>query len=333
MAHLEALWGSLELCTLEDVIAAASRVWGSEHVVRTPAVQGFVDLCPGVDVVLKLENLQTTGSFKIRGMVNKILQGDQLLLQEKGIVTFSAGNAGRAVAYLGQALDLPTKIFMPQTVPEERVVLLKSMGAVVEKVPSEQLLESAAQCIESEGRMLIHPFDDVDIIRGHASCGLEILEDVPDVDIVVVCCGGGGLLAGVAAAVKLKKGSQTQVIGVEPEGACSMHLSFTKGEHSWCEKLDTICHGLAPPFAGKATYNHAKTFVDQVVLVTDDEVRQAVKRLYELGLVVEASGAAAVAAVIAGKCGAIAGKKVVCTVSGRNISSSDLNTILQASAT
>jgi len=138
-----------------------------------------------------------------------------------------------------------------------------------------------------------------------------------------------GLLAGVAAAVKLKKGAQTQVIGVEPTGACSMHLSFEKGEHSWCEKLDTICHGLAPPFAGKATYNHAKAFVDQIVLVTDDEVRVAVKRLYESGLVVEASGAAAVAAVMAGKCGDLDGKKVVCTVSGRNISCSDLNSILQ----
>jgi len=115
-------------------------------------------------------------------------------------------------------------------------------------------------------------------------------------------------------------------MAVEPVGAQSMRISFDSGEQSWCPggKVDTICHGLAPPFAGKATFNHCRKFVDEVVLVTDEEVKAAVRLLFEHGHVVEASGAAAVAAVLAGKCGDLAGKKVVCTVSGRNISAQDL---------
>jgi threonine dehydratase len=144
-------------------------------------------------------------------------------------------------------------------------------------------------------------------------------------DVVVVCCGGGGLLAGIAAAVKLS-GSKARVIGVEPEGANSMYLSRLSGKAEWMPeggKTNTIAHGLAPPFAGRACYNHVNSYVDGIVLVNDEELRHATRALFKAGIVSEVSGAAAVAAVLAGKISDIEGKRVVCTVSGRNIDISE----------
>lgn len=322
------LWGPDDrLCTLRELHAARERLQNSEDVLRTPLVPLQAQICSG-SVLLKLDNLQTTGSFKIRGMKNKLLKSDVDELRKKGMLTFSAGNAGRAVAYLGRSLSIPTKILMPDSVPKERKLLLESMGATVVQVPSPELLNAAAACLEAEGRLLIHPFDDLDLICGHASCGLEVLEDCPDADVIVVCCGGGGLVAGVSAAVKLS-GSAAKVIAVEPIGAQSMNISFQKNEQSWCPggKVNTICAGLAPPFAGKATFHHCREFVDEVVLISDEEAKSAVRLLFQHGHVVEASGAAAVAAVLAGKCGDLSGKKVVCTLSGRNISPQDLASI------
>eukprot|EP00928_Gymnodinium_smaydae_P004989 TRINITY_DN11717_c0_g1_i4.p1 TRINITY_DN11717_c0_g1~~TRINITY_DN11717_c0_g1_i4.p1 ORF type:complete len:394 (-),score=109.39 TRINITY_DN11717_c0_g1_i4:173-1237(-) len=330
------LWGPAdELCTLPQLEEARLRLKAAPDIIRTPLVPLSLPTTAAdataaassspASLLVKLENLQTCGSFKIRGMKNKLLKSGVDELRRKGMLTFSAGNAGRAVAYLGKSLDIPTKIVMPNTVPAERRTLLEALGATVEQVPSPELLDTVTARLEEEGRLLVHPFDDLDLICGHASCGLEILEDCPDVDVVVVCCGGGGFAAGVASAVKLS-GSKARVLAVEPEGAQSMRISFDRGEQSWCPggKVDTICHGLAPPFAGKATFNHCRKFVDEVVLVTDADVKAAVRLLFEAGHVVEASGAAAVAAVLAGKCGDLSGKKVVCTLSGRNISSQDL---------
>eukprot|EP00927_Polykrikos_kofoidii_P045336 TRINITY_DN3927_c0_g3_i1.p1 TRINITY_DN3927_c0_g3~~TRINITY_DN3927_c0_g3_i1.p1 ORF type:complete len:341 (+),score=61.80 TRINITY_DN3927_c0_g3_i1:185-1207(+) len=330
-AKMARLWGPAdELCTLAQLQEARERLLGAEDVLRTPLVPLRLPTSSGSpNVLAKLENLQTCGSFKIRGMKNKLLKSGVDDLRQKGMLTFSAGNAGRAVAYLGQSLGIPTNIIMPNTVPPERRSLLESMGARVQQVPSEELLNTVTARLESEDSVLVHPFDDLDLICGHASCGLEVLEDCHDVDVVVVCCGGGGLVAGVGAAVKLS-GSSARVLAVEPVGAQSMRISFDKAEQSWCPggKTDTICHGLAPPFAGKATFNHCRHFVDEVVLVTDEEVKSAVRFLFEQGHVVEASGAAAVAAVLAGKCGDLTAKKVVCTLSGRNISADDYSSIL-----
>lgn len=217
------LWGSEdELCTLEELRNAQSALKSYPDVLRTPLLKGLRLQPEGggssVAISLKMESLQATGSFKIRGMRYKLHVSDVAKLQSSGVVTLSAGNAGKAVSYLSQQSGVDAKVFMPDTAPDDRKALMESMGASVEKVPGEQLLEAVAQCIVDEDRILIHPFDDVDLIRGHASCGLEILEDQPDVDVVVVCCGGGGLLAGVAAAIKLS-GSHATVIGVEPTGA------------------------------------------------------------------------------------------------------------------
>ena len=203
MADEDSLWGSTAaLCTLEEVKAAQAALKTYDDVLRTPLLESWP--VGATRISLKLESLQTTGSFKIRGMRYKLHKADVAQLRSSGVVTLSAGNAGRAVSYLGQACGYDAKVFMPATAPDERKTLMESMGATVEKVPGERLLAAVAECMAAEQRILVHPFDDVDIIRGHASCGLEILEDASTPpDVVVVCCGGGGLLAGVAAAVKL----------------------------------------------------------------------------------------------------------------------------------
>ena len=321
--------------TLESLLDAQRVLASFPDVVRTPIVNinaKDVHITGNggrpQKLALKLESLQTTGSFKIRGMRYKIAMSSAATLAEKGIVTMSAGNAGKAVSYLSSKIGCAARVFMPDTAPEERRRVMESFGASVVPTPGTQLLARVEDFVKTTGAVFVHPFDDVDIIRGHASCGLEILEDVPEVDVVVVCCGGGGLLAGVAAAIKLKAGASTRVVGVEPEGANSMWLSVKAGSAQWCPdggKTSTIAHGLAPPFAGKVCYEHVNRFVDEVVLVSDDEMRRATAALFARGIVAEISGAAALAAVMAGKCGELTGKTVCCTVSGRNISIGELH--------
>ena len=387
-----ALWGGPDLASLDEILAAQKALRDYPDVLRTPLVRltepfairgggGAGEEPAPPTILLKLESLQTTGSFKLRGFRYKFRRSDKAKLKKCGVVTMSAGNAGKACAYLGQKEGVDVKIFMPASAPDDRKAMLESFGATVVKTPGARLLEKVAAAIADEGRVFVHPFDDVDIVRGHASCGLEILEDAPAVDLVAVCCGGGGLLSGVAAAVKqacpaagqclvtvasgfggfasmgggsafasqkasynppppretrrfqqagpppddYKVDGLPRVVGVEPEGACSMVLSVAAGEAAWCPDggaTHTVAHGLAPPFAGRACYNHVRKFVDDVVAVTDDDMRAATQLLFRAGIVAEVSGAAALAAVLAGKCGSareLAGKTVVCTVSGRNI--------------
>lgn len=193
MAEDDALWGDPSvLATLEELHAAQAALKTYDDVLRTPLLRSWP--VGEHKISLKLESLQTTGSFKIRGMRYKLHASDVERLRSAGVVTLSAGNAGRAVSYLGQVMGYNAKVFMPETAPDDRKVMMESMGATVIKVPGSKLLDAVAECIAVENRILVHPFDDVELIRGHASCGLEILEDEPDADVVVVCCGGGGLL-------------------------------------------------------------------------------------------------------------------------------------------
>jgi len=346
----DSLWGGDDIATLSEIRTAQS-VLAEQYaatVVRTPLTRLTEPLPVGgepvnASVFLKLEGMQTTGSFKVRGMQYKMHNSDVDALRKSGVVTMSAGNAGKAVAHLARANGFAAKIFMPATAPDERKRLLESYGATVHKTPTPELLDSVARAVKEEGCVFVHPFDDVDIIRGHGSCGLEIAEQLAGVDLVVVCCGGGGLLAGVGAAIKLsaqeaaslppddaRRGRapapHVRVVGVEPTGANSMWLSVQRGSEQWCDgggQTHTIAHGLAPPFAGRACFRHVQRFVDEVVLVTDDELRAGTRFLFTQGIVAEVSGAAAVAALLAGKCGSaaeLAGKKVACVVSGRNMS-------------
>jgi len=172
----------------------------------------------------------------------------------------------------------------------------------------------------------MHPFDDVRLFAGYGSIALEILEDFPEVEVVIIPCGGGGLLAGISSAMKIKK-PDVKVLGVEPEGAAKMYQSFQLGYPYKLEKISTFANGLSAPYAGKLAYQHARKYVDDIILVTDDEIKAAMKLLYEdLHLVVESAGAAPLAALMnKNSAKYVRGKKVVCVVSGGNISLAEMS--------
>jgi len=308
-----------------DLAAAAQRIKDSPHVRRTPLLRGW-PVAQGVEVLMKMESLQNTGSFKLRGMVN--LFAKQLAntgaARPQGCVTMSAGNAGKSFSYLASREGLPAVVVMPDSVPKERAEAIRSLGSTVDFAPLEGLSGVVQQYVDSKGYFYAHPFDDVDLIAGHGTVGLEILEDAPDVDVVVVCCGGGGLVSGVAAAIKHH--SNARVVAVEPAGAPTMYLSKQAGKAVELDtsKYSTIAHGLAAPFAGPISFENVKAFVDEIVLVTDDELREATRFMWEQGFVTETSGCAALAAVRAGKLGDLTGKTVACTVSGRNIDAAEM---------
>ena len=318
------------MISLDDIVAAKSYISTSGLVRRTPLLSNFqVPLLNSsnktVNLRLKLESLQYTGSFKIRGMTNCFrLHEDNI--RKHGAVTLSAGNAGRSFAFLCGRLGVESTVCMPNTVPKDRVQTIESLGSTVELIPGVELM-NAVNRYTAQGRVLIHPFDDHALIAGHGSIGLEILEDVKDLnenDVVAVCCGGGGLVSGVAAALKMS-GCKARVIAVEPEGSACMTASMKLGRAAK-EPVDfqtsTIAHGLAPPFAGDITFQYVQKYVDEVVTVTDHELVEATKVMYEHGFVCETSGCAGVAAVMAGKVTCVG--KFVCVVSGSNISREDL---------
>lgn len=288
-------------------------------------------------VFLKCENFQNTGSFKLRGVstqfvaaLNEFSGSSQKIGGELELVTMSAGNYGRSYAYAAKALGLPATVLMPDTAPANRAEMLRNFGLQVEKMPSALLLDGVRKH-EANGKLFMHPFDDINLIAGHGSLGIEILKDVPDVDAIAVCCGGGGLLAGVAAAVKVFKPS-CKVYGVEPETACSMQKSLEEGQAAKMPTAKSIAAGLAPPFAGENAFKHAKEFVDGVVTVTEDEIKTAARAAFNNGLVVEPSGAAALAAFMNNKFKkAEHEKKFVIVLTGGNVSPEELLNIFKLS--
>jgi threonine dehydratase len=309
------------LVTLDEIRHAHKVINDSPHVRRTTLATEFN--IPGKhgaqETLLKLENTQNTGSFKIRGMTNAFSNAGS----PSQAVTMSAGNAGKSFSYLAKQTGVKGTVVMPHGVPQDRIKMIEANGATVVQADLSEL-QSVVDGYVGKGSFYCHPFDSKDLIAGHASCALEILEDCPDVDVIVVCCGGGGLVSGCAAGVKLSR-HKARVIAVEPEGAPSMYLSVKEGKALALDnKYTTIAHGLRAPFAGPISFEHVKEFVDDVVLVSDDELRQATKLMYEWGFIAETSGCAAVAAVMAGKISGIEGKKVACVVSGSNIKPDEL---------
>jgi len=222
-------------------------------------------------VYFKLENLQSTGSFKIRGVANQFEKVKAELGEDGQLVTMSAGNYGRSYAAAARSLGLNATVLLPSTAPASRETLLKQAGVSVERLESRNLMMGVERH-EANGATFLHPFDCRHLIAGHASLGLELVEQVPDLDTVIVCCGGGGLLAGVSTAVKLLK-PEARVIGVEPETACTMHRSLAQGKPASMPEAKSIAAGLAPPFAGSNAFQHVSAYADDVVLVTEDQIR------------------------------------------------------------
>jgi threonine dehydratase len=302
------------LISLDDIRAARARIRDAARVTPLlevpwpggPAASGFGRTSPSPEVraqsfFLKCENLQPMGAFKIRGAFNMLarLTRDQLT---RGVITYSSGNHGQAVALAARTLGAPAVIVMPTTAPSVKVEGAKGYGAEVifEGKTSAERKARAEREAASRGLTMVPPFDHEWIVAGQGTAGLEILEQCPTVGTVFLPVGGGGLMAGVSAAIKQSRPS-VRVVAVEPEGAAKMKRSIEAGHPVTLDKVETIADGLMPVRPGDLTFAHAKAFVDEFVTVTDAQIAAAVAWLFaHARLVAEPSGAATTAAVMAG---------------------------------
>jgi threonine dehydratase len=300
--------------TLAEIEAARARIAGT--VLRTPLVK--LDLGPGAaDVRLKLENLQPTNAYKIRGAANAVAMLSAAE-REKGVWTISAGNAGQGVAYAARAAGVPCKVVVIDTAPATKVERMRALGAELVMTPFDvcwRALEEHA--FPGMDGTLVHPFDDHNFIVGHGSMGLEILEDCPDVSAVICAIGGGGLIAGVGAAVKAKK-PETRVIGAEPETAAPFALSLAQGRAmEFADWRASFVDGAGGRSVIARMWERMRPVCDDGVVVTLDEVRGAMRIMAEMARVVsEGAGALPLAAALTGKAGQ---GPIVCVVSGGNV--------------
>lgn len=276
----------------------------------------------GVPVHLKLENLQRTGSFKIRGATYRLsrLTADE---RARGVVAASAGNHAQGVALAAQQLGISATIFMPLGVPVPKLLATRGYGAevILEGATVETPLRLAAEFAERTGAVLIHPFDHRDIVVGQGTLGLELVEELPDLDTVIVGIGGGGLAAGVAAAVKARaaaEGREVRIIGVQAENSAAYPTSLAAGYPIQVPTTPTIADGIAVARPGDLPFELIRQFVDEVVTVTEDDIARALLVLLERAKqVVEPAGAVGVAAILAGKIQATG--TTVTILSGGNI--------------
>jgi threonine dehydratase len=270
------------------------------------------------DVWLKLEQLQHSGSFKARGACNRLFAvGDEAL--RAGVVTASGGNHGLGVAWAARRRGAQATVYLPEKAPQSTVARLDELGAKVVRHGRDwdDAWAVAAEQAEASGALLVHPFEDAEVIAGQGTIGLELLEQLGRIDVAVIAIGGGGLIGGIALALKSLAPS-LRVVGVEPTGATAMKDSLAAGRLVALERVDTIAGTLAPRSVGPNTLALAARYVDEVVLVSDDELRASMRRLWqEARLLVEPAGAAAVAAVTGGHV-ATAGKRVAILVCGAN---------------
>ncbi|MDV0441228.1 threonine ammonia-lyase [Methanorbis furvi] len=279
-------------------------------------------------VYLKTENLQITGSFKVRGAYYKI---SQLSPEEKsrGVIACSAGNHAQGVALAAAKNGIHSLICIPDSAPISKIEATKSYGAEVELVAGayDDAYAKACELQKEQSMTFIHPFDDDDVIAGQGTIGLEILDQLPNVDAVVVPIGGGGLISGIAFAVKHLR-PNCKVYGVQAEGAPSMKRSVDQQKKSSLAAVSTFADGIAVKCPGDITFDMVSRYVDEIVTVTDDEVASAVLELIEhQKLIAEGAGAVSVAAVMFGKID-VAGKNVVCVLSGGNIDVTILSRVI-----
>lgn len=287
------------LITLDEIRAAAQRI---AHVaVQTPLVRAPFGGVAG-EVWLKAESLQPIGSFKLRGAANKILQLSAEEIQ-RGVITYSSGNHAQGVAYAARAVGAKAVIVMPSNAPKIKRDATLALGAEVVDVgvASSERLAKAEELVRKHGYVVVPPYDDEEIITGQATCGLEIVEALPDVDLVLAPVSGGGLLSGTATAVKLLRPG-AKVMGVEPELAGDTAESFKTGKIvTWSAELTsrTICDGLRTQSVGVRNFAHIQKYVDGIITVTEAEVRAAMRAIVATArLVPEPSGAVTTAALL-----------------------------------
>ncbi|WP_458188860.1 threonine ammonia-lyase [Haladaptatus sp. NG-WS-4] len=313
---------------LEDVLAARERV--AETARHTPLDYSHTfTRMTGAEVHLKLETFQRTGSFKIRGATNRI---KTLSEEEKkaGVVTASAGNHAQGVALAATRVGVDSKIVMPEHAPISKVRATENYGAetVLYGEDYDMAAERAHQIEREEGRTYVHAFDDDAVMAGQGTIGLEIVDDLPDVETVVVPIGGGGLISGVATAIK-GHDPDVRIVGVQAEGASSVADSLRKGSVQELESVDTIADGIATRSVGRQTFEVIDDRVDEVVTVSDSETAVALAYLLERGkTLVEGAGAVSLAAILEGKFDYADDEVVVPVLSGGNIDMNVLTTVI-----
>ena len=313
---------------LSELRAAAQRIAGRLH--RTPLVPSrLIGERAGVRLALKCECFQKTGSFKPRGALNKVLalSGAE---RARGLITVSAGNHAQAVAWVARHVGVPCAVVMPTNAPRSKLDAVRGYGAeVVLHDDRATLFDKLEQVRAERGMTFVHPFDDPLVLAGAGTVGLEILEDLPDVEAVVVPVGGGGLMGGVVSAVKALR-PQVRVVAVELAAGPGLGPALAAGKPVPVTRpADTLCDGMTPPFVGALPLEIARRGVDELVTVTELEVLEALDLLLSRAkLYVEGSGAAATAAVIAGSGHLPRGGRVVAIVSGGNTDPERLLTAL-----
>ena len=312
----------MEIPTVAEIRAARERL--ADFIVETPvwlwrSREIMEKVSPETQVFLKLELFQHTGTFKPRGALTVMLNLDQAILS-RGVTTVSAGNHAIAVAYAANLLGTTAKVVMPKTANPARVASCRAFGAEIELVEdTHRAFERVREIEAEESRTFVLPFEGPLTALGTATVGLEFCAQVSDLDAVIVPIGGGGLCAGIATAVKLIQ-PRCQVFGVEPEGADTMHRSFASGRPEAIDKVRTIADSLGAPHAAPYSFGLCHHYVDDLVLVSDDALRQAMALLFRsVKLAVEPAGAAATAALCGPLGERLRGKRVGLIVCGANI--------------
>jgi threonine dehydratase len=317
------------MVTLEQIQAAQARLRGIAA--RTPLISYFPPAGNNSDekssgneqLWFKPESLQPIGSFKLRGAYNKIasLSDEE---RRHGVISYSSGNHAQGVAYAARAMGVKAVIVMPRNAPKIKMDSTAALGAEIVTVgpASAERMQKAEELAQQHGYSIVPPYNDEFIITGQGTTGLEILEDCPDVELVLVPVGGGGLISGVASALKLS-GSSAKVVGVEPELANDAQQSFRKGEivQLSAERVaSTLADGLRTQSVGPLNFEHIRKFVDEIVTVTEDEIRIAMRRIVASArIVAEPSGAVAFAAWLFHRDELPQSRKTVAVVSGGNV--------------
>lgn len=314
------------MLTLDKVFNAQTVLKNIIRETNLVRAYGVADNC---ELYLKPENLQITGSFKVRGSAYKIaMLSDEE--KEKGVIACSAGNHAQGVALAATKNGIKSLICLPDTAPISKVEATKGYGADVCLVEGcyDDAYKKALELKEKEGYTFVHPFDDENVIAGQGTIALEVLNELDDVDAIVVPVGGGGLISGIAYTVKQIRPS-VKVYGVQVAGAPSMYNSIKDGEIECLQSVSTIADGIAVKQPGENTYKFVKEYVDEIALVSDDEVASAILTLIEKQkMIAEGAGAAAVASVMFDKFN-LKGKKVVAIVSGGNIDVTSLSRVIE----
>ncbi|MCI0435615.1 MAG: pyridoxal-phosphate dependent enzyme [Gemmatimonadetes bacterium] len=306
------------MVTIAEIRDARAHLDGRVH--RTPLLAcSSLTKRLGVRFAIKAELFQKTGSFKVRGVLNRIRQLDDEQ-RARGLISISAGNHAQALAWAASAAGVSATIVMPAHASPAKVAASRGYGAdIVLHGDVHAAFAKMDELIAEHGYTLVHPFDDEGIIAGHGTMGIEIVEDLPDVDDVIVPVGGGALLAGIATAVRALR-PEARVWGVEPEGAAGMRAALDAGRVVRLEHVHSVADGLAPPMAGERPLEHVRAHVHDVVTVRDADIIEATKLMMTRAkLYVEPSGAAGLAALLSGRIRPAAESRVVVVASGGNL--------------